>query len=162
MKGGGDVPGLESKSASRIALNTALLSVAVGIFFLVVSLKAQLIVPQIVAIQLVFPIPLLLTSILSYSKVGYRERTERWDALGWITFVIAYALILNVIGIILGNTVSVTVSPLFFAASWTMTAIYSIVDVSYEKSHLRERVAKDTLFIATQLLFGVAVVLGLL
>ncbi len=154
------MPGLESKAASRISLNTALLSVAVGIFFLVVSLRSQLIVPQLVAIQLVFPIPLLLTSILSYSKVGYRAQTERWDTLGWVSFIVAYALILNVIGILLSDVVGLGVSLLFFAVSWLMTLIYSVVDISYERNHVKERLAKDSLFIATQLLFGVIVVLG--
>lgn len=154
------MPGLESKAASRIALNTSLLSVAVGIFFLIVTLRAQLIVPQLVAVQLVFPIPLLFTSILSYSKVGYQSKTDRWDTLGWITFIIAYALILDVIGILLGETVGDTVSLLFFAASWGMTLVYSAVDISYERDHLNERVVKDALFVGIQLVFGVLVVLG--
>lgn len=154
------MPALESKSASRIALNTSLLSVAVGIFFLVVTLRFQLILPEIVAIQLVLPIPLLLTSILSYSKVGYRQRVERWDTLGWMTFILAYALILNVIGILLAGTVSLRVSLVFFAASWIMTAVYSLVDISYQRDHLRERLAKDALFVLTQLVLGVMVVLG--
>jgi hypothetical protein len=154
------LPGLENKSSSRIALNTSLLSVAVGIFFLVVSLKAQLIVPQLVAAQLVFPIPLLLTSILAYSKVGYRSQTERWDALGWITFVLAYAMILNVIGILLNTTVSEAVSVSFFGLSWAMAVIYSLVDISYAREHARERMAKDALFIGTQAVLGLLVVLG--
>lgn len=154
------MPGLESKAASRIALNTALLSVSVGIFFLVVSLRAQLILPQLVAAQLVFPIPLLLTSILSYSKIAYRDRVERWDTLGWVSFVIGYALILNVIGILLDGTVSETVSLAFFGLSWGMTLLYSAVDVSYERDHLRERLVKDSLFIGLQVAFGALVVLG--
>jgi hypothetical protein len=154
------LPALESKAASRIALNTSLLSVAVGIFFLVVSLRSQLLVPEIVAAQMVLPIPLLLTSILSYSKVGYKDRIERWDTLGWITFILGYALILNVIGILLAGYVGLRVSLIFFGGSWTMTVVYSMVDISYERTHLRERAVKDALFIGTQLVFGVMVVLG--
>jgi hypothetical protein len=154
------MPALESKAASRIALNTSLLSVAVGIFFLVVSLRSQLLVPEVVAAQMVLPIPLLLSSILAYSKVGYKDRIERWDTLGWITFILGYAMILNVVGILLAGYVSLRMSLLFFGASWTMTIVYSVVDISYERSHVRERLAKDALFIVTQLLFGVLVVLG--
>ncbi len=151
---------LASKASSRINLNESLLAIAIGVFFLTVNFREELLFQRVLVIQLVLSIPLLLTSILSYSKVGYRSKVEKWDRLGWITFIIAYAFLLNVIGILLGNIVGVDIALIFFVSSWILTFIYSFVDVSYKKYTVKERMVKDLFFILIQFVLGVLVVLG--
>jgi hypothetical protein len=149
------------KSKNRITLNTSLLSIAVGIFFLTINLRSELLLIRGLVIQLVLAIPLLFTSILSYAKVGYRKKTRKWDTLGFLTFSFAYAFILNVIGILLANIVSLQISLIFFASSWILAIIYSIIDTSYKRRVIKERIVKDLIFISIQLFFGVFVVLGI-
>jgi len=149
-----------TKSSNRINLNTSLLSIVVGIFFLTINLRSELLLIDGLVIQLVLSIPLLFTSILAYTKLGYRREVAKWDTLGFITFSIAYAFILNVIGILLAHMVSVQVSITFFVSSWILAVIYSLVDISYRKGRIKERVIKDLIFISIQFFFGLLVVLG--
>jgi len=155
-----DREGYKHKSSSRIQLNTSLLGIVIGIFFLTINLRQELLLPKIVATQLVLSIPLLLTSILAYSKMGYRKATDQWNILGWTTFNIAFAFILNVIGIMLANVISWTTSFTFFAVSWILVIIYSIADYIEDKSVLKEKLIKDSLFILIQIILGIFVILG--
>ena len=151
-----------AKAANRIALNTRLLAVLITVFFLTINLKKELLMQKILAVQFILPIPLLVTSILAYSKVSYREKIARWDKLGFITFILGYAFLSNVIGILIGNIIGKTVALIFFAATWIFALIYSAVDISYDKSVMKERLIKDGAFILIQLIFGVLVVLGVI
>lgn len=153
---------LSAKASSRITLNTSLLAIAIGIFFLTINLRAGLLFQNILVIQLVMSIPLFLTSTLSYSKIGYRSKVERWDTLGWVTFIFGYAFILNVIGILIGKIISLEISIMFFIFSWILTLIYSSIEISYNRSAIKERLIKDTLFIIIQIILGVMVVSGFL
>ena len=80
--------------------------------------------------------------------------------MGWVTFVFAYAFLLNIIGILLGNIIGIGVAIIFFLSSWILTIIYSVVDISYKRTAIRERLVKDNLFILIQIVLGLLVVLG--
>lgn len=151
-----------AKSQSRIQLNIFLLTAAFTVFFFIISLKEELLFYKIFLIQLISSIPFLLTSTLSYAKVSYREKIKRWDRLGWISFIIGYAFLLNSIGILVGNIISLSISLIFFGISWALTIIYSLIDISYEKTVWKERVIKDSVFILLQIIFGVLVVLKII
>ncbi len=151
-----------AKSQSRIQLNIFLLTTAFTIFFIVISINKELLFYKIFLIQLIFSIPLLLTSILAYAKIAYREKIKRWDKLGWISFIIGYAFLLNSIGILVGNIISTIISLIFFSVSWALTIIYSLVDISYEKNTWKERITKDSFFILLQVIFGVLPVLKII
>jgi hypothetical protein len=103
-----------------------------------------------------------LTSTLSYSKIGYKKQTENWDTLGWICFTFGYAFLLNVVGILVGNLISVPLALIFFASSWILILIYSIVDINYDHTVVQKRAVKYIMFILIQILFGVFVVLKIL
>jgi hypothetical protein len=152
-------PQLAVKSGSRITLNMFLLSTAIFAFFTTINLRRELLFQPVLLVQLVISIPLLLTSTLAYAKVGYRERVERWATLGWVTFDLGYAAILNVIGIMVGNIISTTLAVVFFSVSCGLTLIYSAVDISYSGSVASERISKDLLFIVVQVAFGLLVAL---
>jgi hypothetical protein len=148
-----------TKAQTRMQLNGFLLSISMTGFFIIIGLRQELFLQKILLLQQLLSIPLILTSSLAYSKVAYREKVEKWDRLGWITFIIGYAFLMNVVGILIGNLISKSISLLFFAASWLLTIIYSGVNIHYGKTTFKERAIKDLLFISLQLFFGVFVVL---
>lgn len=152
---------LSSKATNRVALNRSLLAMIVGVFFLTINLTPGLLEKKILAFQLIIAMPLLVTSVLAYSKIGYHYRTERWNWLGWATFTIAYAFILNVVGILIAQIIGAAAALVFFAASWVCMMFYSGIDISYHQSKIRQRILKDGLFVIIQILFGVLVVLEL-
>ena len=151
-----------SKAANRVSLNRSLLAIVIGIFFLTLNLKQELLSQKILALQLILAIPLFTISMLAYSKVGYRKEIKGWNILGWVTFTFGYAFLFNVIGILVGEFIGVTLALAFFATSWILMLIYSFVDINYNKSVIKERIIKDSLFILIQLLLGVFVVIGLI
>lgn len=153
---------LMTKSQSRVNLNIFLLSVSITAFFLIVNLRQEFLNNKLLLLQLVLAIPLFLTSIIANSKIAYKEKPVRWNRLGWLTFVVGYAFIINIIGIVIGNLISVTISLIFFGASWFLTVTKSLVDLSNDKTILKERIIKDSLFIALQLTCGVFVVLKII
>lgn len=138
---------IEAKATSRINLSLFLLTVSVTAFFLIINLKEELFYNKILLMQLILAIPLLLTSTLAYSKIGYRDKVERWDLLGWVTFTFGYAFGVNVIGILVGDIISVPLGLIFFAISWLLVIIYYFVDISYEKNTFRVSISKILLFI---------------
>jgi hypothetical protein len=154
--------GLAVKAAARMNLNTFLLSTAIFAFFTTINLRKELLFQPLLLIQLTLSIPLLLLSTLAYSKLGYREQTERWNLLGWVAFILGYAFILNVIGILVANAISTVLSVIFFVSSCGLALVYSAVDISYRKTVLRERVIKDLLFITVQVCLGLLVALKVL
>jgi hypothetical protein len=150
---------LIEKATSRIDLNSDLLQVAIGAFFVIITMRAELLSSKPLLIQLVASIPLLLTSTLAYSKVRYKKDVAGWNQLGWITFIIAYAFLMNTIGILIGVWIDVSMSLIFFSLSCVLTIIHSAIEVKYDRKCLRERVLKDMLFISVQIVLGVLVVL---
>jgi len=149
------------KAKSRIAMNSRLIAVITAVFFLIINLKIEILTQnEFLALQLVLAIPFLFTSTLAYSKLSYRKETKRWNTLGWITFIIGYAFMLNIIGVLVGKYVDVLFGVLFFLVNWILTIIYSLVDISYEKSVIKERLAKDLFFILIQIFFGLFILLG--
>lgn len=153
---------LAPKASSRISLNGSLLAATMGIFFLVISFRLDMLTANpILAFQLVSAIPLFLTSNLSYSKIGYRNDTKNWNRLAWLTFIVGYSFILNVIGALSAKTLGQNFGILFFIFSWALSIIYSIVDIKSNKSHLIERIVKTSLFILIQLFLGLFLILNI-
>jgi hypothetical protein len=155
-------PKLVSKASARIALNRTLIGIVIGVFFLTINLRKELFFQKVLVLQLVISIPFLLTSILAYSKVAYRTNTEKWNNLAWFTFIVGYAFIINIIGILLGGFAGKAIAVIFFASSWTLSIIYSLVDISCDKKAVKERVAKDALFILITTVLGAFVALGII
>ena len=90
------------KENARISINVALLGVGFTLFtFLMAFNPAILKENLLLTFQLVCAIPLLMTSLLSRSKASYTFGINRWRHLGFITYLIAYAFLINVIGIFL-------------------------------------------------------------
>lgn len=146
---------IHEQVSSRLMINTRLLGVAITIFVLIVTLKSEILTDnKIITYELVLAIPFLLTSSLARSKLGYSSRPEKWNFLGWITYIIGYALLLNVIGIIVALYLDLNLAILFFVISWILSIVYSTIEVSYKKEKLKERIFKDSFFILLQLFLG--------
>lgn len=137
-----------------------LLSTAIFAFFTTINLRKEFLFQPLLLAQLVLSMPLLLTSTLAYAKLGYREKIAAWALLGWVTFELGYAFLLNVIGILMATAISLPLAIVFFAASCCLALVYSIVDaVSTPGGYTTERLAKDLLFIVIQLTLGLLVAL---
>lgn len=155
-------PKLASKASARIALNRTLIGIVIGVFFLTINLRKELFFQKALVLQLVVSIPFLLTSILAYSKVAYRTKTEKWNNLAWFTFIVGYAFIINIIGILLASIAGKAIAIIFFASSWILSITYSLVDISCDKKAIKERVVKDALFILITTILGAFVALGII
>jgi len=151
-----------SKASNRVALNRSLLAIVIGVFFLTINLREKLLFQKILTLQLILSIPLFLTSILAYAKISYKSQIGRWNKFGWITFMLGYAFLMNVIGIIVNNLLGISIALLFFFFTWILLLIYSFIDISYDNSVIKERLIKDLSFITIQFIFGILVILEII
>ena len=150
-----------SKSSNRIGINRSLIAIAIGIFFLAVNLKKQILLEEILVLQLVLSIPMLLVSTLAYSKLGYREKTDKWNILAWVTFIFGYTFLLNIIGILLSDTVGIRTALIYFIVTWVVSLVYSLIDISYNRIVWKERLIKDILFTLIIILLGILPAIGI-
>ncbi len=152
---------LSAKASNRVGINRSLIAIAIGVFFLTVNLNKQILMEEILVLQLVLSIPMLLVSTLAYSKLGYRKKTNRWNILAWITFILGYTFLLNIIGILLSNTVGTRTALIYFTVTWLVSLAYSIIDISYSKVVWKERLLKDILFTAIIIFLGILPAIGI-
>jgi len=146
---------LHEQVSSRLMINTRLIGVAITIFVLIITLRSEILTEnKIITYELVLAIPFLLSSSLARSKLGYSSHPMKWNWLGWITYIIGYALLLNVVGIIVAFYLDVNLSILFFIVNWILCIVYSLIEISYKKERLKERLFKDSFFILLQLFLG--------
>ena len=152
---------IQNKSRNRITLSGSLLSIAIGIFFLTINLKSELLENRFLIFQLCSSIPMFLTAILSYSKASYREKYKAWDGLGWFTFTVGYAFIINVISILINIRLNHLIAIYFLLVSALGALLYSIVDIKGDDGTLKERFFKDSFFFSILILLGLFVILGI-
>jgi len=152
---------IQNKSRNRITLSGSLLSIAIGIFFLTINLKSELLENKFLIFQLCSSIPMFLTAILSYSKASYREKYQAWDGLGWFTFTIGYAFIINVISILINIKINHLIAIYFLIVSALGAFLYSIVDIKGDSGTFKERFCKDSFFFSILIFLGLFVILGI-
>jgi hypothetical protein len=150
------------KSSSKLAVNVRLIGVAFMIFVFIITMRPQIFDKQIIAFQLILSIPFLLTSALSFSKLSYTQQAKQWDFLSWVTFLIGYTFLLNVVGIIVAVFLSRVMAMVFFVVNWILSLTYSYVDVYPNKKLYRKDVFKNAFFILLQIVLGVLPALGII
>lgn len=150
------------KASQRIAINRSLLGVIITAFFLTINLKKEILFENVLTLQLVLAIPLFLFSMFAYSKMAYRKEIKRWNFFAFSTFIMAYSFVLNITGILIGKFINVNIALIFFGFTWILALTYSFIDISYDKSVIKERIVKDSILISLQFVFGVLIVLGIL
>jgi len=142
------------KAKLRLNINNTLLTVSFTIFALIVTLNPPLLKSSfIIPLQLTLSIPLLLTSIFARSKLAYANKPEMWNEYGFFTFLIGYAFLINVVGILLSISINPKFGLIFLSFNLVMAISYSIFEIIEKKEKLASRIKKD-LFFAALLLFG--------
>ncbi|MEK6913930.1 MAG: hypothetical protein AABW47_04660, partial [Nanoarchaeota archaeon] len=114
----------------------------------------------LVTLQLVISIPLFKSSILARAKLRVMTKSKKVDEFGHLTFTIAYAFLINVVGILLVSLLSLQAGIIFFGANILLTLTYSVIMTLEEKSKLKERIIKDLFFILVLVLGGVLPIIG--
>jgi len=148
-----------AKNSSKLKISTELIAVSFLIFIFILTVKPEILsTEKIVAAQMVLSIPFLLTSALIRSKMTPRKMI-RWEVLGYISFILGYAFLVNTVGILI-SLYALFIGILFFVVNWILVLTYSSVDISYHKSRIKSRFLKDGFFILVQIFLGLLPALG--
>jgi len=149
------------KANTKLMMNSMLAGAVVSIFFLISSLQPQLLKDNpLLALQITVAIPFLITACIVSSYTDETPNSRLWYNFGWFTFIVGYAFTINAIGIILGLITSVALSLIFFACSIILPLVYSFILVQFESKSISERIIRDSIFIALQVILGIGEVLG--
>jgi hypothetical protein len=145
----------EIKSIVHVTKDVTLLFIAFTIFTFIATISPDMLKNHILlSLQLVLSIPLFMSALLSRSRLGTSVNAQILDRFGSITFLIAYAFLINVVGIILDLIVTVAVSEVFFAANVLMVIIYSAVKGIHDKRERNFQISQDVVFLIFIILFG--------
>lgn len=150
------------KGSLRMEINLYLFTASLTLFGFITAINPNLLKENFVlAIQLACAIPLFLTTVFARSKLAYTSLPKMWGEYGYITFLLAYAFITNVLGILLAISMSPGFGIFFFVFNILVNASYTILEVIEHPDKLSLRVIKDTIFALLLILGGVLPVLGI-
>ena len=142
-----------NKASSKVTINSFMMGSLFFILTLIWTLNPSKFSIFIIA-QIVLAIPMLFVSSLAYAKIGYWEKVELWDALGWFTNNIGSIFILNAVGLIAGQ-ISKTLAVCYFLLLILLMAAYSTINVVYKPKTLKEKIFKLVFFVSILVLGGV-------
>lgn len=151
----------EMKSKLRLDINRSLLAICFTIFALVITLNPRLFRESaLVPLQLILSIPLLLSSTFARSKLAYSKKPVMWDEYAYVTFLIAYAFMINVIGILLSSVISTKLGIIFLGFNILVSFVYSGFELFEDRSKLASRMRKDLFFAVLIIIGGILPSLG--
>lgn len=162
-----DLDHKKSESIKRAGLKLEftywLIAVAFTLFTFTISLNADLVRSDIfLALQLSISIPLYFSSVFTRAKIGSIPRQLLlWEVFGFLTFILAYGMTINVIGILLSKLVSVTIGLCFWSVNVASALAYSSLEIYSKEASFSSRSQKDLFFISILVLFGILPVLGI-
>lgn len=147
----------------RVHMNNTYLLVVFTIFTLLVTLTPELLKEDpFLSIQIVLSIPLLFSAIFARSRSVYTGKDTRlWNTYGFLCFLIAYTFLVNSVGILLSIFSTPTVVIVFFVANLILSSAYSTLEVRERVERIKERLWKDTIFIALIIFLGLLPALGI-
>jgi hypothetical protein len=149
------------KVSTRISINIRLIAVAFTIFIFILATKSEIMTSnKMVALEIVLSIPFLLSSIFSRSKLSYSNESKKWDNFGWFGFIVGYAFLINVVGILISTYISLLYGIVFFLVNGILTVTYTILDISQNKDKMATRILKDLFFILLLVILGILPSLG--
>ena len=152
---------ISNKAKLRLDINRTLLAICFTLFTFIVAISPSLLKDNIlIALQLTLAIPLLTSSLFSRSKITYAKNKKVWDRYGFITFLIAYSFLINIVGIFLSTITTIEIGLTFFGINIFLALIYSVIDVSEDKNKLKSRIIKDLSFILLIIFLGILPSLG--
>jgi hypothetical protein len=145
-----------NKQANRILIGVTLLAICFTLFTFLMAFNPDLLKENtFLTLQLVCAIPLFMTSLLSRTKASYTTNQPVWKHVGFFTFILAYAFLINVIGLFLISSISLIIGLIFFVTNIVLALGYSFIEVVYENFPVKERLIKDLTFILVLVLMGI-------
>lgn len=147
----------KSKAESKLSVNLWLLGVSFTLFTFVIAVNPDLLKNNIfLSLQLTLAIPFLMSSIFARTKLMHADNSHRvWDTYGFITFIMAYSFLINVVGIFLSTLIGIGTGMIFFGANILFALVYSIVEINNCRERVWFKAFKDFLFIIVVVLLGV-------
>ena len=146
----------KAKADFRVLINVTLLGICFTIFTFIVAIRPQLLTQNVfLTLQLACSIPFMTSSALARSKQGYTIRENKWDTFGYVTFILGYTFLINVVGLLLSYLISFNVGLIYFCVNAGLAVTYSAVDVSYDRHRLKGRAIKVVIFILLLVILGV-------
>ena len=140
----------------RSDVNRSLLGICFTLFTIIVALNPSLLKDNILlTIELTIAIPLLITSSFAKAKITHTNRTNLWVRYAFYTFILAYSMLINVIGIFLSIFVNTQVSMIFFGVNIITALFYSGIYIIENQRGIFSRFFKDALFIILIILGGI-------
>lgn len=137
-------------------INRLLFGIAFSLFTFIAALNPNLLKSSLfLPLQLTLAIPLLLSSIFARSRMIISSNKEKWEEYGFITFLISYTFLVNVVGILLSLLIDTTLSMAFFGINILTSLVYSGMRVGERTSTLSSRFKKDLTFIILIVLGGI-------
>jgi len=148
---------IKKSAVDKLNVNLWLLGVLFTVFtFLIATNPGILRDNNLMAFQLTAAIPLMLSSIFARQRLVYSEKREKeWHDYGFFTFILAYGFLINSIGIMMAFLINTKVSMLFFLINIINPLIYSYMEIMDDKTKLKSRIYKDSLFIAIIIFLGI-------
>lgn len=147
---------LVNKVNLRVDLNLSLLVICFTIFTLIIAINPLILKKNtILTAELVLAIPLLISSSFARIRMIYSNKREVWNNFGFVTFILAYGFVINVIGMFLTFLIGLKISMLFFVANILSAISYSLIEIIENKGKVISRFYKDLFFIVTLILGGI-------
>lgn len=153
---------IQLKAKFKSEINLYLLAIAFTLFTFIVAINPALIRNNVyLSLQLTLAIPLLISSTFARAKLSYSKKPATWELYGFATFILAYAFLVNVVGILLSTLVGVGIGIVFWGVNIFLALVYSSLEVRESKATISSRLWKDIVFIALILVAGLFPILGL-
>ena len=121
---------LDQRSKMYMTMDSSLLGLAATIFVLILTLKSELLTNASITSQLVLSMPFFIASMLSHAKITDAETLTKYFVFNRVTTAVAFALLLNSLGLIIVHYVSNMIGVLFFAILLIILATLEIMDFS--------------------------------
>ncbi|MGV8169041.1 MAG: hypothetical protein ACP5N3_03215 [Candidatus Nanoarchaeia archaeon] len=151
----------ELKGRIRLDINLWMFSVAITIFVFILAMNPDILRTTFtLPIQITCAIPLFITSIFARSKLLHAKKPDMWESYGAATFLLGYAFMVNIIGILLATFINLHIGLIFFLFSILISLIYSVLDVIEDDYKWKRRLLKDGGFILLLILGGILPSLG--
>jgi hypothetical protein len=152
---------IQTKAKAKSEINLWLLAIAFTLFTFIISVNPALVKNNIwLSLQLTLTIPLLSSSTFARTRQMHTKQPVAWDRYGFITFIVAYSFLVNVVGILLSTLVSKNIGLIFWGVNILLAITYSAIEVVEDRAKFSSRLTKDGFFILIIVLAGCLPALG--
>lgn len=146
---------LETKVKTKLDSTGLLLIVTFFVLVMIMSLKASLLrADNVLTLQLALAVPLLFTSLTARLKLGNTENPTLWEQYGYLTYAIAFAFVLNSVGILLSYLSLNWVGVVFLIFTLLVTLLTFYFEYREKPYLLRALLYKDGILVVLLILGG--------